>query len=83
LVDDRWVMRSGRTERSCSFVSWFRNVWRNLMASTSRKTFGLASGFCRSGKTFWPKNWTTSTRTLVEVTPCWTVAPREAIEVSR
>lgn len=59
-------LQGARTiDRSAVFVpvgaqtaqTWLRKVWRNLMASTRRKTLPPDSAVvCRSEKTFWEKN---------------------------
>jgi hypothetical protein len=50
-------------------LTWLRKVYRNLIASTTRIGCTEPGAACRSEKTFWPKKSTTSTRTLVDVTP--------------
>ena len=51
--------------------TWFRKVSKKRIASTCRKGFTIPVAAWRSSKTWSEKNLTTSTRALVEVTPCF------------
>lgn len=58
------ILRSTREEHT-----WLRKVYKYLIASTWR--IGCTLEASKSGNTLVPKNWTTSTSALVEVTPCY------------
>lgn len=64
-------------------LTWFLNVYKNLMASAWMMGCTAPGPACRSGRICSEKNWITSTSEFVEVTPCWEVDPRDAIDVSK